>query len=185
MQASPLRPLAKELGTTDRTLRRAIEIGLVRADRPSPRKVQIGPEERVYLRSYWETLSRLREALRTEPSVRAAVLFGSVARGDSHDDSDVDLLVDLTESAPGAWVDVRRRLEDATGRRIQFVPVDSAKKSPSLLSEILNEGRPLVDREQLWPSLQASRRSVERAARAKTRERATALSELSAPKAAG
>lgn len=185
MPKSPLGPLADELGTTDRTLRRAIEVGLVHANRPSPRKVQIGPEERVYLRSHWETLSRLREALRTEPSVRAAVLFGSVARGDSHGDSDLDLLVDFRDSSPGAWLDVRRRLEAATGRQIQFVSVDSAKKSPLLLSEILNDGRPLVDREDLWKSLQASKGSVERAARAKTRERAAALAGLSSPKAAG
>ena len=157
----------------------------MRANRPSPRKIQIGPDERVYLRSHWQILSRLREALRTEPSVRAAVLFGSVARGDSQDDSDLDLLVDFKDNAPGTWLDVRRRLEDATGRQIQFVPVDSAKRSPLLLSEILIDGRPLVDREELWTSLQASKGSVERAARTKTRERAATLAGLSAPKAAG
>src|SRR5207247_1937616 len=61
--------LARELKTTDRTLRRAVELGTLRAARPSPRKVVLSVAERAYLRRHWGLLSALREALRTEPAV--------------------------------------------------------------------------------------------------------------------
>lgn len=179
-----LQPLAQELGTTDRTLRRAVRSGLVRAKRPSPRTVEIGVDERVYLRGHWATLARLREALRTEPSVRAAVLFGSLARGDDRAESDVDLLVELRDPAPTARLDLRRRLEAATGRRVQLVEMRSADRSPLLLAEIIRDARPLVDRVGVWPALQSRRAAVERAARAEARRRAARLGDLAAPKAA-
>jgi predicted nucleotidyltransferase len=181
---SALVALAGELGTTDRTLRRGIEGGWVRASRPSPRKLEIGPDERVYLRNYWGTLSDLRDVLRTEPSVGAAVLFGSMARGDAHGQSDIDLLVDLRATSPGVRLGVRRRLEEATGRSVQLLPLRAAKNSPLLFAEILKEGRPLVDRERLWPSLQLMRSSVERAAKLEARARAARLADLASPKAA-
>ena len=45
----------------------------------------------------WSLLSALRRALRTEPNVRLAVVYGSFARGDDVSDSDLDLLVSLRE----------------------------------------------------------------------------------------
>jgi predicted nucleotidyltransferase len=179
-----LQPLAHELGTTDRTLRRSVRSGLVRARRPSPRTVEIGVDERVYLRKHWSDLARLRRALRTEPGVRAAVLFGSLARGDDRADSDVDLLVELREAAPAARVDLRHRLEAATGRSVQLVETRSAERSPVLLAEILRDGRPLVDRAGLWPALQSRRAAVERAARAEAQRRAKRLRDLAASRPA-
>jgi hypothetical protein len=38
---------------------------------------------------------------------------------------------------------------------IQIVPLAAAQRNPRLLSEILRDGRPLVDREDIWPGLQA------------------------------
>jgi predicted nucleotidyltransferase len=179
-----LEPLAHELGTTDRTLRRAVRSGLVRARRPTPRTVEIGVDERVYLRGHWTTLARLREALRTEPSVRAAVLFGSLARGDDRAGSDIDLLAELRDVTPAARLDLRRRLEAATGRAVQLVEARSAERSPLLLAEILRDGRPLVDRVGLWAALQSRRTAIERAARVEARHNAARLDELAGPKAA-
>jgi predicted nucleotidyltransferase len=181
---SPLVRLADELGTTDRTLRRAIKRGLVRARRPSPRTVEIGPDEYVYLRQNWMTLSQLIEALRTEPSVRTAILFGSIARGDGHAQSDVDILVDLRDAAPGARLDLRRRLESAAGRPVQLVPWRAGEQAPSLLSEVIRDGRPLVDRDRVWPALLARKPAVDRAARAEARERALRLADLANGKVA-
>src|SRR5438105_4437154 len=82
--------LANELDTTDRTLRRAVQEGLVRSHRVSPRKLEMPISERTYLRQNWPVLRELRDALRTEPSVRAAILFGSYARGEQHEASDID-----------------------------------------------------------------------------------------------
>ena len=177
-----LQPLAQELGTTDRTLRRAVRSGLVRANRPSPRRVEVGVAERVYLRGHWATLAQLREALRTEPRVRG--LFGSLARGDDRAESDIDLLVELKDPAPAARLDLRRRLEAAAGRRVQLVETRSAERSPLLRAEIIRDGRPLVDRAGVWPALQSRRAAVERAARTEARRRAARLDDLAAPKAA-
>ena len=157
-----LSTLANELDTTDRTLRRAVDQGLLRAHRPSPRKLEMSVKERAFLRRSWPLLSRLREAFRTEPAVSFAVLFGSRARGDAHSSSDVDVLVELREGA-----DVRTlasRLSERLELRVQMVTLEEAEKTPLLLAEILREGRVLVDREALWPRLNKRAPSIQKAA---------------------
>ena len=61
-------------------------------------------------------------AILREHGVRHASLFGSVARGEQREDSDIDLLVDLP---PGAsLMDLSRlglELEDALGRSVDLV----------------------------------------------------------------
>ena len=154
--------LALELRTTDRTLRRAARQGLIRGSRVSPRKFDMPLAERLCLQENWQTLSRLRDALRTEPSVRAAVLFGSYARGDQHPGSDVDLLVVVRSGTR-----VRRLAERLQGRlevTVQLAELAAARQAPILLEEILREGRVLVDREEIWPGLVEERSRVERAA---------------------
>lgn len=50
-------------------------------------------------------------------------VFGSVARGTEHVDSDVDLLVDLPDDmGPFALGRLRRDLEDLLGTRVDVVP---------------------------------------------------------------
>ena len=163
-----LTALAAELATTDRTLRRAVAQGLLRAERPSPRKLELSVEERVYLRRSWPLLSELRQALRTEPAVAFAALFGSAARGELHSGSDVDLLVELRKDA--GWRELASRLSESVGSDVQIVALEDARRAPLLLVEVLSEGRVLVDRERLWPCLQAQRAKVERAA-ARERDR--------------
>jgi predicted nucleotidyltransferase len=159
--------LAAELGTTDRTLRRALSQGLLNAQRPSSRTVDLSLAERTYLRHAWPVLARLREALRTEPAVSLAVLFGSRSRGDYLPESDVDLLVELRGVA-----NVRQlasRLSEKLGVRVQLVTLEDARKAPLLLREVLREGRVLVDRDSIWPALLGAREQVERAARREQR----------------
>ena len=155
--------LASELGTTDRTLRRALRQGLVRGARPSPRVVDISVGERAYLRRTWPLLSRLRELLRTEPAVSLAVLFGSRARGDQVSASDVDILVALRRdtSLPA----LAARLGEKLGLRVQLVTLADAASAPLLLAEIVREGRVLIDRDHAWPGLQRERSRIELAAR--------------------
>ena len=155
-----LQGLAAELQTTDRTLRRAVAQGLVRAGRPSPRRLDISLAERVYLRRSWALLSSLREAMRTEPNVSFAALFGSRARGVEDDASDVDLLVALREGAD-RWV-LADRLSERVGADVQIVDLDDALAAPLLLAEALREGRVLVDREAVWPSLTRRLPQIER-----------------------
>lgn len=69
-------------------------------------------------------------------------VFGSVARGEDTDASDIDLLVDL---APGtgllALAQLRRELTGLLGRPVDVVPADSVK--PRYQDEILREAVPL------------------------------------------
>ena len=134
--------LATELGTTDRTLRRAANDGLIRGHRVSPRKFEMPLAERLYLRENWHLLSELRESLRTEPWIRAAVLFGSYARGDQHSGSDFDILV---EGRPSVRLrDVAGRISSRLGRPVQLIALDNAETAPLLLAGILRDGRVLV-----------------------------------------
>lgn len=163
-----LAELAEQLATTDRTLRRAVEEGLIHGHRPSPRTLELPVAERVYLRANWEVLSRLRAALRTEPGVSFAVLFGSRARGDHRPRSDVDLLVRLKD--PARRLRVAERLGSRLGLVVQVVLLEDAQRAPLLLEEVMREGRVLVDRDDTWTSLVKRRDDIRRAA-AKERRR--------------
>lgn len=154
--------IALELGVSDRTLRRAVAQGLVRAERPSSRTLEIGLRERGYLQEFWPHLSQLRKVLRTEPKVSLAVLFGSRARGDATSDSDVDLLVSLRDG--GNYCDIRSRLESRLGCRVQLILLNEAEEAPRLLSEVLHDGRVLVDRHADWPTLTKRARKIRQAA---------------------
>jgi predicted nucleotidyltransferase len=157
-----VRELASDLQTSDRTLRRALEQGLIRGHRPSPRSTDVPLAERAYLRRAWPLLARMREALRTEPSVSLAVLFGSRARGDDHPDSDVDLLIGLRGAAESR--EVASRLSRRLGLRVQIVTLADADGVPLLLAEVLGEGRVLIDRDGEWPQLLRRRSRIDRAA---------------------
>jgi predicted nucleotidyltransferase len=152
---SHLTHVASVLSTTDRTLRRAARDGLIRTERESERKQRIPYAEQRYLLTHWPLLRDLRAALRTEPSVRMAVLFGSTARGDDHETSDVDVAVELRTGDTVVLHELEQRLRRATARRIDLVTLSNAREHPMLWSEILLHGRALVDRTSTWPSLRA------------------------------
>lgn len=166
--------LARELETTDRTLRRALDQGLLRIQRPSPRRVELPLDEHVYLRKNWPLLAELRQILRTEPGISLAVLFGSRARGDNHAHSDVDLLVALRPDAKSGATERRRsralsaRLSERLGLDVQVIPLRDAEDSAVLLAEVIRDGRVLVDRGGEWSRLVERRNRVNHAA---TRER--------------
>lgn len=69
---------------------------------------------------------------------RAVRVFGSVARGEARDDSDIDLLVDLE---PGRslldLIAIKQDLEDALGRSVDVVT--EAGVSPYVRHQILDE----------------------------------------------
>lgn len=139
--------LARDLGTSEPTLRRAIRLGMIRAKRTSPRSLSIPVGEQAYLYSHWELLSRARGALRTEPSVRRAVLFGSAARGTDDSSSDIDIAVELVDDENAyAILDLQRRLTDGIGRSVQVVDMSRIEGNNPLRRELARDGRPLVDR---------------------------------------
>lgn len=174
-----LRTLAAELAIPERTLRRAAGEGLVRGERLSARRFRTTLREEMYLRSHWSFLKRLRSALRTEPNVRLAVLFGSVAEGNDHERSDVDVLVSLRDESLSQMADLAGRLSSRSGRDVQLVRLGDATSSPPLIADVLERGRVLVDRDRRWPQLQSqAQRWRRRADRAVSRARADTIDDL-------
>ncbi|HVC07227.1 MAG TPA: nucleotidyltransferase domain-containing protein [Solirubrobacterales bacterium] len=166
-----LKLLANQIGANERTLRRAFNEGTLRAERPTPRKLVLGSDEKQYLRRSWKLLAALREALRTEQNVRFALLFGSAARGDDGEGSDVDLIVELRDSSLVRVVDLGLKLEGALERRVDALTVEEAEASPLLFAEALREGRVIVDREGRWAEMQPKAEQVARRARRHERAR--------------
>ena len=68
-----------------------------------------------------------------EPYVSRITLFGSIARGDDHPDSDIDVL--LTLKAPSdrpplglQWFQLEQTLSDHLGRRVDLVTEDALSR---------------------------------------------------------
>jgi predicted nucleotidyltransferase len=166
--------LAREVGVNERTLRRAVTQGSLRAVRPTPRTLQMSLSERQYVRRSWTLLSALRTALRTEHNVRFALLFGSAARGTAAPASDIDVLVALRDPRLERVVELGTRLTAATGRRVEVIRLEDAEIEPSFLADVIADGRVLVDREGLWPGLRGMEPSLQRASRRTDAQRARA-----------
>ena len=171
-----LQELAVDLDVEERTLRRAVSQGTLRASRSGPRQLRLVSGEREYLRAHWPLLSGLRRALRTEQGVRLAVLYGSLARGDEDADSDLDLLISFANDRPSVGVELAVRLERASGRQVDIADLERVeKRAPLLLDRVLDEGRVLVDRDGQWRMLRERRPSIRaRARRAHRRQMAGA-----------
>lgn len=178
-----IQDLAADLGAQERTLRRAVAQGALRARRVGPRKLRLADGEREYLRTHWQLLSALRRALRTEHRVRLAVLYGSFARGDEDAGSDVDLLVSLADDRPHASTQLGSRLQYVTGRHVDIAVLERVQaNAPLLLDRILDDGRVLIDRDQRWQDLLNDRPQIHaralRAHRSKMADASRAIEEL-------
>jgi predicted nucleotidyltransferase len=168
---SELDLLGRSVGASGRTLRRAVDEGTLRGERPSPRRLKLAAAEKDYILRRWRLLSQLRVALRTEPNVRFALLFGSTARGEDNDVSDVDLLVEMRDSSLARLVDLELKLEPLLGRSVDLLSLTEAESNPLLFSEVLREGRVIVDREDRWAELRSRGPRSQRRAREQTRRR--------------
>jgi len=84
-----------------------------------------------------ETLRSVRPELERY-GVSSLSLFGSAARGEDRPDSDVDVLVEFGRPAGlFDFIRVRRRLEDALGRRVDLVTPDALR--PTMRDDILRD----------------------------------------------
>lgn len=168
---SELDLLAQQAGVSTRTLRRAVGEGTLRGERSSPRRLKLPAAEKDYVLRRWSLLARLRAALRTEPNVRFALLFGSTARGEDSETSDLDLLVDLRDFSLVRLVDLELKLEPLLGRNVDLLSLTEAESNPLLFAEALREGRVIVDREERWTELHSRTARSERRARDQGRSR--------------
>jgi uncharacterized protein len=164
MPTTSLSTLADHLDVPERTLRRAAAQGLIHGERTGTRRYETSLREESYLRKHWPLLRALRLALRTEPSVRLAVLFGSLATGRGHDGSDVDLLVSLSDPSAVRVAELTGRIERRVRREVQLVRLQDAEGAPLLMADALEYGRVLVDRDAQWSRLSSGLASWRRRA---------------------
>jgi hypothetical protein len=80
------------------------------------------------------TLHQQREVLRSRYPIHRLALFGSWARGDAREDSDVDVLVEVDGSIGLRFVDLADEIERALGRPVDLVSRRAIK--PSLWERI-------------------------------------------------
>lgn len=163
--------LAGQVGASERTLRRAVGEGTIRGTRRSARRLVLSASEKDYVLRRWQLLASLRRTLRTEANVRFALLFGSAARGDDSEESDVDLIVEMRDSSLVRIVDLELKLEELLGRRVDVLTLEDAGSNPVLLAEALKEGRAIVDREDRWAQLSSEAAAMDRRAQRHLRER--------------
>lgn len=78
-------------------------------------------------------------------AIRAG-LFGSMAKGNARQDSDLDILVDFGNNRLSLldFVGIKLELEDVTGRKVDLVEYSMIK--PLLRDKILKEEVPII-----WP----------------------------------
>jgi predicted nucleotidyltransferase len=147
---SRLSLIADEVHVNERTLRRAINEGSLRAIRASPRTLRLPLAEQHYIRRSWPLISALRRSLRTEHNVRFALLFGSAARGTDTALSDIDVLVVMRDASLDRVIDLEAKLTAAAGRHADIVRLEDAARQPSFLADVAAAGRVLVDRDGIW-----------------------------------
>jgi len=157
--------LAEEVGASGRTLRRAAIRGTIRCARPSRNRFALGAAERRWVRRHWGFVREVLAVLRTRRDVRLAALFGSVARGEEGEGSDVDLLVAFDGDAGLRSAELGLRLGETLRRPVQVVTLDQAEAAPLLLADALRDGRVLLDRDGLWDGLRRRERAILRQAR--------------------
>lgn len=63
------------------------------------------------------------------------------------------MLVDLRDSSLDRLIDVQEKLTSAVDRQLDIVRLADAEAEPALLAEAVADGRVLVDRVGLWPTL--------------------------------
>jgi predicted nucleotidyltransferase len=147
--------VAERLGVSERTLRRIGAVGLVRGAREDWRG--LGEGEREWLLAHWGLVGGLREALRTEPNVSMAWIFGSVAKGTDDEGSDIDLVVDLKVADLVSLRGVQRRLEAKLGRAVDIFRQGDLEAEPEILLPLLKQARVVIDREGWWERLEQHR----------------------------
>ena len=74
---------------------------------------------------------------------RSLALFGSVARGEESDSSDIDILVELQPKTFDAYMDVKLFLEKVLGHEVDLVLADAVKPRlrPMILAEAVRASR--------------------------------------------
>ena len=87
-----------------------------------------------------QKIAGMRLELSERFTVKRIGVFGSFARGDAGPESDVDIVVELTEPTFDHYMDLKFRLEDVLKRPVDLVMADTVK--PRL--------KPIIDQEVVY-----------------------------------
>lgn len=86
-----------------------------------------------------EILKKHESTLKVKYHVRKIGIFGSFARGEGKEGSDIDVLIELEDGYEtfDNYMDLKYFLEDLFGRKVDLVTVDALR--PQLKDDILRE----------------------------------------------
>ena len=102
--------------------------------------------------TYGTTDEQLRSVLSAFPHIELALLFGSVARGQAHAQSDIDLAVAARRALTAAQkIALIEALAECTGRPIDLI--DLRTVGEPLLGQILRHGRRLLGSDTAYGQL--------------------------------
>ena len=88
---------------------------------------------------YIQLLRANSETLMNNYGIKSLKLFGSMARGEQHEDSDVDVLVDTATPSPFLLMDAKTFLEELTGRSVDVIR-NHRNMNPRLRKRIEHDG---------------------------------------------
>lgn len=80
------------------------------------------------------------------PEVRRVILYGSRARGDANDRSDIDLAIEAPEATGGQYADLALFLRDESATLLDVDVVRLENAPPELKERILAEGQVIYER---------------------------------------
>lgn len=87
---------------------------------------------------YIDILQGCSSTLRNDYGIKSLRLFGSVARGEDHEDSDVDVFVDMPVTLRGVG-GANDYLEQITGKHVDMI-VKHRNLTPFFLKEVERDG---------------------------------------------
>lgn len=141
------------LGAVQRALRDLERIGVITTEtigRAGAHRVNEGHEAIAPLRMLASPIEMLTRVLgNTAPDVDAVILFGSVARGEAHTGSDIDLLVVAPEQWDGR-ADLQQQIHERLGNDCDVLHLtreDFARppeEREPIVAEVLRDGLALV-----------------------------------------
>ena len=88
----------------------------------------------------------LEQRVFTRPEVQRVILFGSRARGDAGERSDIDLAIEAPEATRPQWTDLSLFLREDAATLLEVDVVRLEQASERLRERILREGQVLYER---------------------------------------
>ena len=88
---------------------------------------------------YIDILRSSSNTLRNDYGIKSLRLFGSIARGEAHDDSDIDVFVETETPNPFLLMDAKDFLERLVGRSVDIIR-NHKNLNPRLRTRIERDG---------------------------------------------